>query len=72
MYDHIDEINRIKDMDEKQIVLKVRNFKRYPFMTGEQFNLIKQAIGDRLQTHGYELTSQCCGRYVATKIQTNV
>lgn len=68
MYDHVDEINRIKDMDDKQIVLKVRNFKRYPFMTSEQFNLVKQAITDRLKTHGYMLTDQCCGRYTATKI----
>ena len=68
MYDHISEIERIKNMDEKQIVLKVRNLKYMPFMTKEQFNSMRQAIANKLTEHGYELTSACCGRYTATKI----
>jgi hypothetical protein len=37
-------------------------------MTKQQFNELRQAISDRLQTHGYELTSACCGRFSATKL----
>jgi hypothetical protein len=68
MYDHIAEIDRIKSMDEKQVLLKVRNLKYMPFMTKEQFNEIRQSISDKLTSHGYELTNACCGRYSATKI----
>jgi hypothetical protein len=68
MYEHLVEINRIKNMDEHQILLKTRNFKYMSFMTKEQFNEVRQAISDRLQTHGYELTSACCGRFSATKL----
>jgi hypothetical protein len=68
MYEHLVEINRIKNMDEKQILLKVRNLKYMPFMTKEQFNDVKQAVSDRLTIHGYELATACCGRYSATKI----
>jgi hypothetical protein len=67
MYDHNDEINRINNMDEKQILLKVRNLKYFPFMTKEQFTHVKTAISDKLKTHGYELTTACCGRYSVIK-----
>ena len=67
MYEHLVEINRIKNMDEHQILLKVRNLKYMPFMTKQQFNDVKQAINDRLTTHGYELVPACCGRYGAVK-----
>lgn len=68
MYEHLIEINRIKNMDEKQILLKVRNLKYFPFMTKEQFNDVRTAVEDTLKLHGYELTNACCGRYTATKI----
>jgi len=68
MYEHLVEINRINNMDEKQVLLKVRNLKYMPFMTKEQFNEVRKAVSDRLTTHGYELTTACCGRYTATKI----
>jgi hypothetical protein len=68
MYEHLVEINRIKNMDENQILLKTRNLKYMPFMTKEQFNEVRQAISDRLTVHGYELVPACCGRYNAGKI----
>jgi hypothetical protein len=68
MYDHVEELQRVNNMDQHQILLKVRNLKYMPFMTKEQFNELRQAISDRLQTHGYELTSACCGRFSATKL----
>jgi hypothetical protein len=68
MYDHQFEIDRIKIMDEKQILLKVRNFKHFTFMSREQFNELKQLISDKLTIYGYELTTACCGRYSATKL----
>ena len=68
MYEHLVEINRINNMDEKQILLKVRNLKYFPFMTKEQFTDVKSAIQNRLNVHGYELTNACCGRFTATKI----
>ncbi len=68
MYNHVEELQRVNNMDDKQIVLKVRNFKHFPFMTKEQFNELRQAISDRLQTHGYELVSACCGRFSVAKI----
>jgi hypothetical protein len=68
MYDHVEELQRVNIMDEKQIVLKVRNFKKFGFMTSQQFHELKQAISDRLQTHGYELVSACCGRFSVAKI----
>lgn len=67
MYEHIVEINRINSMDEKQILLKVRNFKYFPFMTKEQFDEVSKALSDRLQFHGYDLVPQCCGRYGVSK-----
>ena len=68
MYEHLVEINRINNMDEKQILLKVRNFKYFPFMTHEQYEQVKQAINSRLQTYGYELVPQCCGRHGVAKL----
>lgn len=68
MYEHLVEINRIKNMDEKQIILKVRNLKYMPFMTKEQFNEVRQAISDRLTVHGYKLQTACCGRYSVAKL----
>ena len=68
MYDHVEELQRVNNMDQHQILLKVRNLKYMPFMTKEQFNELRQAISDRLQTHGYELTNACCGRFSATKL----
>jgi hypothetical protein len=67
MYDHVEELQRVNNMDQHQILLKVRNLKYMPFMTKEQFNELRQAISDRLQTHGYELVPACCGRYGAVK-----
>ncbi len=69
MYEHLVEINRIKNMDERQILLKVRNLKFFPFMTKEQFNDVKQAVSDRLTFHGYELVPACCGRFNVAKIK---
>ncbi len=68
MYDHVAELDRINNMDEKQIVLKVRNLKYMPYMTKQQFNELKQSISDRLTNFDYELTTACCGRYSATKL----
>lgn len=68
MYEHLIEINRIKNMDEKQILLKVRNLKYFPFMTKEQFRDVRTAIEDTLKVHGYELVQQCCGRYGYAKL----
>lgn len=68
MYEHLVEINRINNMDEKQILLKVRNLKYFPFMTKEQFELVKKAVSDRLDHHGYILVNACCGRYTAQKV----
>lgn len=67
MFDHISEITRINNMDEKQILLKVRNLKKFAFMTKEQFNDIQKAVISKLDIYGYELTPSCCGRYNATK-----
>jgi len=68
MYDHQFEIDRINNMDQHQILLKVRNLKYMSYMTKQQFNELKQSINDKLTTYGYELTSACCGRYSATKL----
>jgi DnaJ-domain-containing protein 1 len=68
MYDHQFELDRINDMDERQILLKVKNLKHFGFMTREQFNEIKSAIDKRLNTYNYELVPACCGRFNVAKI----
>lgn len=68
MYDHQFELDRINNMDERQILLKVKNLKHFGFMTREQFNEITTAVINRLNTFDYELVPACCGRYNVAKI----
>ena len=68
MYDHIAEIDRIKSMDQEQLLLKARNHKKYGFMTGEQYEQVRNTIIEQLQVYGYEYVPSCCGRYEVAKI----
>jgi len=68
MYEHLVEINRVKNMNEREILLKARNHKKYGFMTGEQYEQVRNAIIERLQTYGYEYVPSCCGRFEVAKI----
>jgi hypothetical protein len=68
MYDHKMDIDLIHRMDEKQILLKARNLRRWSTMTKEQFNDITSAVEYRLKYYGYRLQNACCGRYSVTKI----
>lgn len=69
MYDHQFELDRINDMDERQILLRVRNLKHFPFQTREQFREITTSIEQRLKNFDYELVPACCGRFNYTKIE---
>ena len=62
-----DEVLRIQNMDEKQVLLKVRNFKYMRHMTNEEFEQQKLALTNKLNQFGYQLVSGCCGRYSASK-----
>ena len=68
MYEHLVEINRIKNMDEKQILLKARNVQKFPFMSDEQYEQIRKAVNDKLNIYGYELRDACCGRKAIVKL----
>jgi hypothetical protein len=68
MYDHLEEIQRINSMDEQQILLKARNHKKFNCYTGEQYEQIRNAVIERLQTYGYEYVPSCCGRFEVAKI----
>ena len=62
-----EEVSRIQNMDEKQVLLKVRNFKYMRHITKEEFEEQKTALRNKLNEYGYELTNACCGRYSAHK-----
>jgi len=62
-----EEVSRIQNMDEKQVLLKVRNFKYMRHMTNEEFEQQKLALTNKLNQFGYQLVSGCCGRYSANK-----
>lgn len=67
-FDYQLELDRINNMDESQILLKGRNFRRFKFMTNEQYRGLENAIRDRLRLYGYELQNACCGRYNINKL----
>lgn len=63
-----EELVRISNMDEHQILLKVRNLKKHKFMSTEDFVTLHNAVKQRLSIYGYKLESACCGTYRAEKI----
>ena len=62
------ELQRIDDMELKQILLKAQAFRRYEFMSIEEYHGIKQRIESRLQFYGYAFVPACCGRFSVQKI----
>lgn len=63
-----EELIRISNMDEHQILLKVRNLRKHKFMSTEDFVTICETVKQRLSIYGYKLESACCGTFRAEKI----
>jgi hypothetical protein len=62
-----DELLRVSNMDEHQILLKARNHKMYKHQNIHDYNKLGKAIEDRLQHFGYNLEPACCGRFNIVK-----
>lgn len=67
-FDYQLELDRINNMDEKEILLKGRNFRRFKFMTNDEYRGLENAIRDRLRLYGYQFQNACCGRYNINKL----
>ncbi len=63
-----EELLRISNMDEHQILLKARNHKHYKHLTLRDYQTLGKAINDRLSVFGYTLQPGCCGNYKLEKI----
>ena len=62
-----EELQRISNMDEHQILLKARNHRHYRHMSLTDYQLIGKAIEDKLLTFGYNYEPACCGRFNIVK-----
>lgn len=63
-----EELIRISNMDEHQILLKVRNLKRHSSMSKQDHTKLCNAVELKLLDYGYRLECACCGTYRAEKI----
>ena len=63
-----EELLRISNMDEHQILLKARNFTSWKGISKENFNKLRDAIELKLKQYGYGLIPACCGKYNVVKL----
>ena len=63
-----EELVRISNMDEHQILLKARNFTSWKGISKENFIKLRDAIDNRLKIYGYTLVPSCCGKFSVTKL----
>ena len=63
-----EELQRISNMSLQQLLLKVRNLKRYQGMNIDDHKLMVDMVEVKLREHNYKLEEVCCGRFVAVKL----
>lgn len=63
----VEELTRIENMDEQQILLKARNHRHYKHLSLPDFHKLGHAIEQRLNHFGYKLEAACCGRFNIVK-----